>query len=202
MSIIIKEKIVVEYYKNKKTKEITLDYDDYTEEYYIFKQEYNVFKNNGKVSKTYMSEYDCVNKEAERLLTERLRLKSEIKEDEKRAIELAKIVRKAYEDMINKDSESVRAIDWNYVQKEQEFDDSLTPGWVTVKIKSSRSKWYQSYTGFGHSPSFYHYQVPICVEKEAKELQKIREKHQDDDTFNFEICVYPKRVIREADHDC
>lgn len=44
----IKEKIVVEYYKNKKTKEITLDYDDYTEEYYIFKQEYNVFKNNGK----------------------------------------------------------------------------------------------------------------------------------------------------------
>lgn len=68
----IKEKIVVEYYKNKKTKEITLDYDDYTEEYYVFKQEYNIFKNNGKVSKTDMSEYDCVNKEAERLLTERL----------------------------------------------------------------------------------------------------------------------------------
>lgn len=89
----IKEKIVVEYYKNKKTKEITLDYDDYTEEYYIFKQEYNVFKNNGKVSKTDMSEYDCVNKEAEKLLAERLRLKSETKEDEKRAIELAKIVR-------------------------------------------------------------------------------------------------------------
>ena len=104
--------------------------------------------------------------------------------------------------MKNKDPESVCSIDWNYIQKEQEFDDSLTPGWVTVKIKSSCSKWYQSYAGFGHSPSFYHYQVPICVEKEAKELQKIREKHQDDDTFNFEICDYPKRVIREADHDC
>ena len=45
-----------------------------------------------------------------------------------------------------------------------------------------------------------YYQVPACVEKEANELQKIRRKHQNDNTFNFWITDYPKRVVREADH--
>lgn len=80
------------------------------------------------------------------------------------------------------------------------FDDSLTPGWVTIKSKRSHSKWYQGYQGFGHCPSSYYYQVPACIEKEARELQEIRKKHQNDNTFNFGLCDYPKRVVREADH--
>lgn len=196
----IREKIVVEYYKNVKTKEITLDYDS-DQELITYKREYKVFKNNRKVSKTDMSKHDIVNKEAERLLEKRIQLKSEAKEDEKRAVELANIIIKAYEDIENKDPESVYSIDWNYIEKERMFDDSLTPGWVTIKIKTSHSKWYSSYEGFGHAPSTYYYQVPKCVEKEARELQEIRKKHQNDNTFNFGICEYPKRVVREADHD-
>ena len=195
----IREKIIVEYYENRETNEITLNYD-YTQDYYTYKREYNVFKNNGKVSKTDMSKYDFVNREAERLLTERLKLKSETGEDEKKVMELAKIVRKAYEDMINKDPESKYMIEWDYIKEDMRFDDSLTPGWVTIKIKMSHSKWYDSDEGFGHAPSTYYYQVPACVEKEANELQKIRRKHQNDNTFNFWITDYPKRVVREADH--
>ena len=115
-------------------------------------------------------------------------------------MELAKIVRKAYEDMINKDSESKYMIEWDYIKEDMRFDDSLTPGWVTIKIKMSHAKWYDSDEGFGHAPSTYYYQVPACVEKEANELQKIRRKHQNDNTFNFWITDYPKRVVREADH--
>ena len=44
------------------------------------------------------------------------------------------------------------------------------------------------------------YQVPVEVEKEARELQAIRKKHQDDDTFSFWKCDYYKREVRVADH--
>ena len=88
----IREKIVVEYYKNLQTKEITLDYD-LEQELRTYKREYRVFKNNSKVSKTDMCQYDIVNKEAERLLAERINLKLEAKEDEKRAITLARLAR-------------------------------------------------------------------------------------------------------------
>lgn len=195
----IREKIVVEYYKNLQTKEITLDYD-FEQELRTYKREYRVFKNNGKVSKTDMCQYDIVNKEAERLLAERINLKLEAKEDEKRAITLARIVRKVYKNVVKKDPEAAENIDWDYIEKERMFDDSLTPGWVTIKSKRSHSKWYQSYQGFGHCPSSYYYQVPACIEKEARELQEIRKKHQNDNIFNFGLCDYPKRVVREADH--
>lgn len=89
----IREKIIVEYYENRETNEITLNYD-YTQDYYTYKREYNVFKNNGKVSKTDMSKYDFVNREAERLLTERLKLKSETGEDEKKQWNLLKLSEK------------------------------------------------------------------------------------------------------------
>ena len=46
----------------------------------------------------------------------------------------------------------------------------------------------------------YYYQVPIEVEKEARELQAIRRKHQNDDTFSFWKCDYYKREVRVADH--
>lgn len=112
----IREKIVVEYYKNLQTKEITLDYD-FEQELRTYKREYRVFKNNGKVSKTDMCQYDIVNKEAERLLAERINLKLEAKEDEKRAITLARIVRKVYKNVVKKDPEAAENIDWNYIEK-------------------------------------------------------------------------------------
>lgn len=38
------------------------------------------------------------------------------------------------------------------------------------------------------------------VEKEARELQAIRRKHQGDNTFRFWECDYRKREVRVADH--
>lgn len=134
-----------------------------------------------------------VNEEAERKLQERLALKAQTAIDLPRAIELAKVVDKAFEDKMND-----LFLEYDYLE-EGDFDDSKTPGWVTIKIKTSHSNWYDNDDVF-NAPSTYHYQVPIEVEKEARELQAIRRKHQGDNTFRFWECDYRKREVRVADH--
>ena len=89
-------------------------------------------------------------------------------------------------------------LEYDYVE-EGDFDDSKTPGWVTIKVKTSHSNWYDNDDVF-NAPSTYHYQVPVEVEQEARELQAIRRKHQGDDTFSFWKCDYYKREVRVADH--
>lgn len=71
---------------------------------------------------------------------------------------------------------------------------------VLIKTKASHSKWYQSYGGELNTPSLYLTLVPKSVEKEAKELQSIRKKHQNDRKFDFYETDYQKVILRCADH--
>lgn len=88
----IKETIVVKYIISKEDGSVTLspnlEKHEYQNEMRIFHQ----FKNNGQVSKSDCSEYDVVNREAERLLKERLELKASTAEDQRRANKLGKII--------------------------------------------------------------------------------------------------------------
>ena len=108
-------------------------------------------------------------------------------------VDTIKVVDEAF-----KDKMSDLFLEYDYVE-EGDFDDSKTPGWVTIKVKTSHSNWYDNDDVF-NAPSTYYYQVPIEVEKEARELQAIRKKHQGDDTFSFWKCDYYKRQVRVADH--
>lgn len=130
---------------------------------------------------------------AERKLQERLALKAQTAIDLPRAIELAKVVDKAFEGKMGD-----LFLEYDYVE-EGDFDDSKTPGWVTIKVKTSHSNWYDNDDVF-NAPSTYYYQVPVEVEQEARELQAIRRKHQGDNTFRFWECNYYKREVRVADH--
>lgn len=190
----IYEKITVHYYSNN-NREVALDYEDFEDKNAdVFDRfcEFTKFKNNGEVSKTEASQYSFVNKEAERLLAERLKVKAQTKEDEKRAIELAQIVNKAFE---GRDDLGNIEID---IEEDGHFYDGMTPGWVTIKTKWSHSKWYRRHDE--NWKTAYHTQVPIEVEKEARELQAIRRKHQGDDSFDFFETWYRRRTVREADH--
>lgn len=192
----IKEKIKVEWYEEKKTGRIVFEtsLEDWLEDKFYEKERiFHTFKNNGKVSKTDCHRRQEVNEEAERLLAERLQIKKETPEDEKRAMKLVRIIEKAIDDMPDG-----APIHWDVLEKGN-FNDRYTPGWVTIKAKTSRSKWYEN-EGFGHMPSVYHYQVPKSVENEAKELRKIRKKHTGDSTFNFFRTDCRYRLVREADH--
>lgn len=84
----IRETIVVKYIISKEDGTVTLSSNlgehEYLNEMRIFHQ----FKNNGQVSKSDCSEYDVVNREAERLLKERLELKA----SKRRANKLGKII--------------------------------------------------------------------------------------------------------------
>lgn len=152
------------------------------------------FTNRGKVSKTQASPYDIINQEAERKLAEELEIESQREDDEKRGGKLAKIINRYFETNNLNDGE----IDWDIIY-EGHFDDSKTPGWVTIKIKASHSAWYE-HGGELNARSVYHTQVPLAVEQEARELQAIRMKHQNDFKFDFIETDYAKRIIREADH--
>lgn len=197
----IKEKVIVEYVIDLDTREAALtledlykskewkDYGNYDNRKWLFTK----FKNNGKVSKTEMNNYECVNREAERIFAERLKIREDTEKDLKRAIELSKIIRDAVS------GKYLGQIEWNTLEK-GDFSDDYTPGWVTVKIDTSGSKWYKN-SGIGHARSCYHHQVPQCVEKEAKELRSIRKKHQYNDLFPFYLTDYPTRVVRVADHE-
>lgn len=197
----IYEKIEVKYYIRKDNRKIFFDYKKIAEpgekawlvDTIDRTEKFTVFTNKGKVSKSQHSKYDVVNEEAERKLQERLALKAQTAIDLPRAIELAKVVDKAFEDKMND-----LFLEYDYLE-EGDFDDSKTPGWVTIKIKTSHSNWYDNDDVF-NAPSTYHYQVPIEVEKEARELQAIRRKHQGDNTFRFWKCDYRKREVRVADH--
>jgi len=197
----IYEKIEVKYYIRKDNRKIFFDYKKIAEpgekawlvDTIDRTEKFTVFTNKGKVSKSQHSKYDVVNEEAERKLQERLALKAQTAIDLPRAIELAKVVDKAFEDKMND-----LFLEYDYLE-EGDFDDSKTPGWVTIKIKTSHSNWYDNDDVF-NAPSTYHYQVPIEVEKEARELQAIRRKHQGDNTFRFWECDYRKREVRVADH--
>ena len=195
----IKETIIVRYITSKEDGTAALSPEDiwpvnsWEHEYWNETMIFHKFKNNGEVSKSDCSKYDVVNREAERLLKERLELKESTAEDQAKANELAKIVAQAFE------GKEAYDIDWDYIE-EGEFDDTKTPGWVTIKSKTSHSNWYQG-NGFANRPSEYHYQVPVVVEKEALELQGLRKKHEKDNTFDFYACDYPRRVVRVADHD-
>ena len=193
----IYEKIEVKYYIRKDNRKIFFDYKKIAEpgekpwlvDTFDKVEKFTAFTNKGKVSKPQRSKYEEVNEEAERKLQERLALKTQTAIDLPRAIELAKVVDEAFKDKMGD-----LFVEYDYVE-EGDFDDSKTPGWVTIKVKNSHSNWYQD---VDNAPSMYYYQVP--VEKEARELQAIRKKHQDDDTFSFWKCDYYKREVRVADH--
>ena len=195
----IYEKIEVKYYIRKDNRKIFFDYKKIAEpgekawlvDTIDRTEKFTAFTNKGKVSKPQRSKYEVVNEAAERKLQERLALKAQTAIDLPRAIELAKVVDEAFKDKMGD-----LFLEYDYVE-EGEFDDSKTPGWVTIKVKNSHSNWYQD---VDNAPSMYYYQVPIEVEKEARELQAIRKKHQNDDTFSFWKCDYYKREVRVADH--
>lgn len=197
----INETIKVKYYVRKDNGKIFFDYKKIAEpgekawlvDTFDKVEKFTAFTNKGKVSKPQRSKYEVVNEEAERKLQERLALKAQTKIDLPRAIELAKVVNEAFKN--KKDS---LFLDYDYIEA-GDFDDTKTPGWVTIKVKSSHSNWYDNDDVF-NAPSTYYYQVPVEVEKEARELQAIRKKHQDDDTFSFWKCDYYKREVRVADH--
>ena len=152
------------------------------------------FTNRGKVSKTQASAYQIVNEEAERKLAKELEVESQREADEKRAKELAQKINHYFEANDINQAE----VEWDELTQGA-FDDSKTPGWVTIKTKTSHSGWYQG-AGEFHSPSLYPTQVPVAVEQEARELLAIRRKHQCDLKFDFIETDYAKRIIREADH--
>ena len=179
-------KIFFDYKKNRRTRRKPWLVDTFDKV-----EKFTAFTNKGKVSKPQRSKYEEVNEEAERKLQERLALKAQTAIDLPRAIELAKVVDEAFKDKMGD-----LFVEYDYVE-EGDFDDSKTPGWVTIKVKNSHSNWYQD---VDNAPSMYYYQVPVEVEKEARELQAIRKKHQDDDTFSFWKCDYYKREVRVADH--
>lgn len=197
----IYEKIEVKYYIRKDNRKIFFDYKKVAgpgEKAWLVDtidrtEEFTAFTNKGKVSKPQRSKYEVVNEEAERKLQERLALKAQTAIDLPRAIELAKVVDKAFEDKMDD-----LFLEYDYIE-EGEFSDDKTPGWVTIKVKTSHSNWYDNDDVF-NAPSTYHYQVPVEVEKEARELQAIRRKHQGDNTFRFWECDYRKREVRVADH--
>lgn len=195
----IYEKIEVKYYIRKDNRKIFFDYKKIAEpgekpwlvDTFDKVEKFTAFTNKGKVSKPQRSKYEAVNKEAERKLQERLALKAQTAIDLPRAVELAKVVDEAFKDKMGD-----LFLEYDYVE-EGEFDDSKTPGWVTIKVKTSHSNWYQD---VDNAPSMYYYQVPVEVEAQVRELQAIRRKHQNDDTFSFWKCDYYKREIRVADH--
>lgn len=195
----IKEKINVKYYVRKDNGKLFFDYKKIAEpgekawlvDTIDRTEEFTAFTNKGKVSKPQRSKYEVVNEEAERKLQERSVLKAQTAIDLPRAIELAKVVDEAFKDKMGD-----LFLEYDYVE-EGEFDDSKTPGWVTIKVKTSHSNWYQD---VDNAPSTYYYQVPVEVEAQARKLQAIRKKHQNDDTFSFWKCDYYKREVRVADH--
>lgn len=155
---------------------------------------FSTFKNNGKVSKTDSSEYDIVNREAERKLEERMQLKSETARDQKRAEELAEKINHTFEEKGLQEEE----VEWNYLERGNYTNADCKDGWTTISVKTSHSRWYGN--DVPNAPSTYYVQVPDEVADEAKELHAIRLKHHDDNTFDFPKTDYMKRTVREADH--
>lgn len=186
----IKQTITVEYVISNETGKMgfelselaTEDTPGYLVDYSDRKKTFTSFKNDGTISKAQRTfgansklsaeDQERIFEKAESEIRQQIAIKADTEKDMKRAIELAAIVNGA------------------------DFSGKM----VTIKTKNSHSKWYQ-HGGEGHMVSFYHTQVPATVEAEARELQDIRRKHQDDDSFDFEATSYATIEVREADHD-
>lgn len=174
--------ITVKYYTNKSGL-LTVDWDeawkDMPKDDWDFADshiaKFHMFKNNGRVSKRDCTGNEVIDREAERLLKEQLKIESEAEQDHARAVELAKVVNAA------------------------DFENATE--WVEMKVKYSHSSWYDTWQGEGRFPSRYVYEVPAEVEKEATELFDIRRKHQGDSHFRFYDCGMTYRVTRESDHE-
>lgn len=198
----IKRTIKVEYLRRRSDSRIGLTAEELAEpgqqpwevDAIDLAETFTLFTNRGKVSKTQASAYQIINEEAERKLAKLLEIESQRESDEARAKKLAQKINHYFEANDINQAE----VEWDELTQGA-FDDSKTPGWVTIKIKTSHSKWYQG-AGEMHSPSVYYTQVPVAVEQEARELQAIRRKHQCDLKFDFFETEYAKRIIREADH--
>lgn len=186
----IKQTIKVEYVISKETGKMgfelselaTEDTPSYLVDYFDRKITFTSFKNDGTISKAQrtfgansklsVEDQERIFEKAEYEMRQQIAIKADTEKDMQRAIELANIVNSA------------------------DFNGEL----VTIKSKNSHSKWYQ-HGGEGHMVSFYYTQVPVAVEAEARELQDIRRKHQDDDSFDFNATAYRTVEVREADHD-
>lgn len=186
----IKQTIKVEYVISKETGKIgfelselaTEDTPSYLVDYYERKRTFTSFKNDGTISKSQrifesstklsVEDQERIFEKAESEMRQQIAIKADTEKDMQRAMELAVIINCA------------------------DFNGEL----VTIKTKSSHSKWYQ-HGGEGHMVSFYHTQVPVAVEAEARELQDIRRKHQNNDLFDFNETAYKTVEVREADHD-
>lgn len=132
---------------------------------------FHKFTNKGKVSKSDQSNYQKVDELAEKLLRQQLEMEADTENDMVRAEKLARIINSA------------------------NFNSRMT----VIKEKTSHSKWYKG--NLLNSPSTYLTLVPSSVAKEAKQLQLIRKKHQNNPKFDFSKTEYNKKVIRVADHD-
>lgn len=202
-STMINRKIKVEYLRRRQDSKIGLTYEDLAEpgqkpwevDAIDLVETFTKFTNQGKVSKTQASAYKIVNEEAERKLAKELEAESQREADEARAKKLARKINYYFRDNYLSSDE----VEWDVIDKGS-FYDAKTPGWVTIKTKTSHSSWYQG-AGEMHTPSLYHTQVPTAVKQEARELQAIRRKHQHDREFNFLETDYAKRIVREADHE-
>lgn len=198
----IDRKIKVEYLRRREDSKIGLTYEDLAKpgqapwevDAIDLSETFTKFTNGGRVSKTQASPYDLVNEAAERKLAKELEIESQREDDEKRGKELATIINRYFED----NGLDRGTVEWDMIY-EGSFDDTKTPGWVTIKTKTSHSAWYQG-AGEINSASTYHTQVPAAVEQEARELQAIRRKHQNDRDFDFWSTSYSTRIVREADH--
>lgn len=89
-----------------------------------------------------------------------------------------------------------RALELKSIVDNADFNGKL----VAIKFKLSNSKWYRK-GGELNMRSQYSTCVPASVEKEARELQAIRKKHQGNEKFDFYATQYKTVEIREADHD-
>lgn len=146
------------------------------------KRVFTKFTNSGKLSKSELKdmaadEVKIFKQEAEKKLASVLQIEADTEKDTERAIELAEIVNSANWDCIS--------------------DKEL----AVIKVKTSHSSWYSNGEGSLHAPSEYLTLVPVSVVKEAKELQAIRKKHQNDSTFDFSATTYKCKEVRVADHD-
>lgn len=90
-----------------------------------------------------------------------------------------------------------RALELKSIIEKADFDHGKL---VVIKVKTSSSKRYSGFEGYLHTPSDYLTLVPEDVEEEARALQAIRRKHQEDREFDFIATDYPKVILRCADH--
>lgn len=143
---------------------------------------FNHFTNQGKISKTELhgipsNLLSLIKPVAENKLKRVLKLEKTTTADTKKALQLINIINQA------------------------NWDNLTAHDLAVIKAKSSHSRWYTSGLGSMHQPSEYLTVVPVSVAKEAKLMQKIRRKHQNDPTFDFDKTSYNCREIRVADHE-